>query len=114
MSAQSGKNFLQSISDRDFLGRVVESAVGANLLNSVRGTQIELFYWREADKEVDFVLRLRDKLIAIEVKSNQEFMRHSGIDSFVKQFNPDRILLVGDQGIPLKSFLLTAPSSLFE
>ena len=88
--------------------------MGAHLLNGIRGTQIELFYWREADKEVDYVLRFRDKLIVIEVKSSQEFMRHSGIDSFVKQFNPDRILLVGDQGIPLKSFLLTTPSSLFE
>jgi predicted AAA+ superfamily ATPase len=114
MSAQSGKNFLQAISDKAFLGRLVESAVGAHLLNSIRGTQIELFYWREGDKEVDFVLQLGDKLIAIEVKSNQESIQHSGIDSFVKQFNPDRILLVGDQGIPLKSFLSTAPSSLFE
>lgn len=114
MSAQSGKNFLEAMSDKAFLGRLVESAVGAHLLNSIRGTQIELFYWREGDKEVDFVLQLGEKLIAIEVKSNQESIQHSGIDSFVKQFNPDRILLVGDQGIPLKTFLSTAPSSLFE
>ncbi len=114
MSAQSGKNFLEAMSDKAFLGRLVESAVGAHLLNSIRGTQIELFYWREGDKEVDFVLQLGEKLIAVEVKSNQESIQHSGIDSFVKQFNPDRILLVGDQGIPLKSFLSTTPNSLFE
>ena len=102
------------MSDKAFLGRLVESAVGAHLLNSIRGTQIELFYWREADKEVDFILQLGKKLIAIEVKSNQESIQHSGIDSFVKQFNPDRILLVGDQGIPLKSFLSSTPNSLFE
>lgn len=54
------------------------------------------------------------ELAKIEVKSNQKSIKHSGIDSFVKQFNPDRILLVGDQGIPLKSFLSTVPSSLFE
>lgn len=84
------------------------------MLNSIRGTQIELFYWREGDKEVDFVLQFGDRLIAIEVKSNQESIRRSGIDSFVKQFNPDRILLVGEQRIPLKSFLSTAPSSLFQ
>lgn len=114
MSAQSGKSFLEATEDRVFLGRLVESAVGAHLLNSIRGTQIELFYWREGDREVDFVLRLGDKIIAIEVKNNQESIQHSGIDSFVKQFKPDRILLVGDQGIPLKSFLSTAPNSLFE
>lgn len=113
MSAQSGKNFLEAMSDRAFLGRLIESAVGAHLLNGIRGTQIELTYWREGDKEVDFVLKLGDKVIALEVKSGQESMQRSAIDSFVKQFNPDRILLVGDQGIPLETFLSTTPSSLF-
>ncbi len=115
LSAQSGKNFFEAMTDRVFLGRLVESAVGAHLLNSIRGTQMELFYWREKDKEVDFVLRLGDKLIAIEVKGGPESIRHhSGIDSFLTQFKPDRILLVGDQGIPLKVFLSTNPSTLFE
>lgn len=112
--ALSGKSFFEAMADRAFLGRLIESAVGAHLLNSIRGTQIELFYWREGDKEVDFVLQLGNKLIAIEVKSGQESLHHSGIDSFVKQFKPDRILLVGDQGIPLKTFLSTTPSALFE
>ncbi len=114
LSAQSGKSFLEAMADRVFLGRLIESAVGAHLLNSIRGTRIELFYWREGDREVDFVLQLGDKLIAIEVKSGRESIHRSGIDSFVKQFKPDRILLVGDQGIPLKTFLSTAPNSLFE
>ena len=114
MSAQSGKNFLEAISDRSFFGRLVESAIGAHLLNGIRETQIDLFYWREGDKEVDFVLQLGEKLIVIEVKSGQESIHHSGIDSFVKLFNPDRILLVGDQGIPLKTFLSTTPNTLFE
>jgi uncharacterized protein len=114
MSAQSGKNFLEAMADKAFLGRLVESAVGAHLLNSIRGTQIELFYWREGDKEIDFVLQLGDKLIAIEVKSNQESIEQSRIDSFIKQCRPNRILLVGDQGIPLKTFLFTDPNSLFE
>lgn len=102
------------MNDRLFLGRLVESTLGAHLLNSIRGTQMKLFYWREGDREVDFVLQLGDKLIAIEVKSGQKSIHHSGIDSFVKQFKPHRILLVGDRGIPLKTFLLTAPNSLFE
>jgi uncharacterized protein len=114
LSAQSGKSFFEAMADRAFLGRLIESTVGAHLLNSIRGTQIELFYWREGDREVDFILQLGDKLIAIEVKSGQESLHHSGIDAFVKQFKPNRILLVGDQGIPLESFLSTSPSSLFE
>ena len=75
LSAQSGKSFFEAMADRVFLGRLIESAVGAHLLNSIRGTQIELFYWREGDREVDFVLQLGDKLIAIEVKSGQESIR---------------------------------------
>lgn len=114
LSAQSGKSFFEAMTDSVFLGRLVESAVGAHLLNSIRGTQMELFYWREGDREVDFVLKLGEKLIVIEVKSSHESIHRSGIDSFVKQFKPDRILLVGDQGIPLKTFLSTAPNSLFK
>lgn len=114
MSAQSGKNFLEAMADRVFLGRLIKSAVASHLLNSIRGTQIELFYWREGDKEIDFVLRLGDKLIAIEVKSNYESLQKSGIDSFIKHFKPNRILLVGEQGIPLKTFFSTSLHSLFE
>jgi predicted AAA+ superfamily ATPase len=114
LSAQSGKNFSEAMADKVFLGRLIESAVGAYLLNSIRGTPMELFYWREGDKEVDFVLQWGDKRIAIEVKSGQESLRRSGIDAFVRQFEPDRILLVGDQGIPLEAFLSTPLHALFE
>ena len=114
LSAQSGKNFVEAMADKVFLGRLIESAVGAHLLNGIRGTQIELFYWREGDKEVDFVLQLGEKLIAIEVKSNRDTLRNSGIDAFVEQFKPHRILLVGDQGIPLAQFLSLSPSALFK
>ena len=99
--------------DHVLFGRLVESAVGAHLLNGIRGTQIELFYWREGDKEVDFVLRYGDALVAIEVKSGQESLHHSGMDSFIKQFQPNKILLVGDLGIPLETFLSTDPNSFF-
>lgn len=114
LSAQSEKNFVEAMGDPVFFGRLVESAVGAHLLNGIRGTRMELFYWREGSYEVDFILRFGAKLIAIEVKSGKESIRHSGIDSFVKQFKPDRVLLVGDQGIPLRNFLSTSLHSLFE
>lgn len=107
MSVQSAKNFKEAQRDPVFWGRLTESAVGAYLLNSIRGTQIELFYWREGDKEVDFVLKHGDALTAIEVKSGPESIRHSGIDSFIKQFSPSRVLLIGEQGMPLADFLQT-------
>lgn len=105
MTAQVNKTFKQAKSDRDFWDRLIESVVGAHLLNAIRGTQIELFYWREGDKEVDFVLKRGDSITAIEVKTGFEGIRQSGIDLFVKEFKPDRVLLVGDKGMSVEDFL---------
>ena len=55
----------------DFWGRLVESAEGAHILNSTTGTNIEVFYWREGNQEVDFVLRSGRTITAIEVKSSR-------------------------------------------
>ena len=107
MSASQGMSFIAAREGPVYWGRITESSVGAYLLNSIRGTQIELFYWREEDKEVDFVLKKGAHLTAIEVKSNNTAFRKSGMDLFVKRFNPSRILLVGHQGIPIEKFLKT-------
>lgn len=112
MSAQSNKTFNQAIEDRAYWGRLVESSIGAYLLNSIRGTQIELSYWREGDNEVDFVLKHGDNITAIEVKSGSKNFERSGIDLFVKEFKPNRVLLVGDQGISIADFL-TSPITNF-
>jgi predicted AAA+ superfamily ATPase len=105
MSALSGKSFNEAKQDRAFWGRLVESAVGAYLLNSIRGTQIELYYWREKNFEVDFVLKKGNFITGIEVKSSSEKL--SGMENFAKACNPSKMLLVGDSGIPIKDFLLT-------
>ena len=105
ISAQSNKSFSEAQLDRSFWGRLVESTVGAHLLNSIRAAQIELSYWRQGDLEVDFVLKHGDSITAIEVKSNTDTINRSGMDLFVKEFKPSRVLLVGDKGIPLADFL---------
>lgn len=105
MNAQSSLSYEAARKDHTYWGRVIESAIGAYLLNAIRGTQIELFYWREGDKEVDFVLQHGKSITAIEVKSeNKPFIR-SGMDSFAAKFKPNKILLVGPQGIPIEKFL---------
>jgi hypothetical protein len=109
MTAQSNTTFQQAREDHKFWGRLVESSVGAYLLNSSRGTQVEVFYWREGDKEVDFVLQHGTSLTAIEVKSSRtESFRRSGMDAFVTAFTPSRIILVGEEGIPLEEFFHTS------
>jgi len=86
---------------------LVESAVGAHLVNNTRGKKIEVFYWLERNQEVDFVLRARNNLVAIEVKSGRRRERLLGLEAFSKAFRAKRQLLVGEQGIPVEEFLLT-------
>ena len=45
-------------------GRLVESAVGAHLLNSAPADGVDVSWWREGDAEVDFVLRAGEHITA--------------------------------------------------
>ena len=48
ITAQSGMTQAEAFADREFWGRLTESAVGAHLLNASIGGECELFYWRSA------------------------------------------------------------------
>jgi predicted AAA+ superfamily ATPase len=93
--------------DREHWGRLVESAVGAYLLNGAMASGIEVLYWRERGFEVDFVLRREKRVVAIEVKSGRRRDSLPGLAAFATAFKPSRILLVGGDGIPLEEFLTT-------
>jgi len=105
MSAQSGKTFGEAMADKPFWGHLVESAIGAHLANGIRGTQIELYYWREDNREVDFILKKGKSLTAIEVKSSTPKETLSGLEAFDQAFHPSKILLVGQDGISIEEFL---------
>ena len=107
MTATSPLGFAAARKDREFWGRVVESAVGAHLLNSVTGTSTEIFYWRERGLEVDFVIRRGKTVVALEVKSGRRPAARRGLEAFSRAFKPTRKLLVGADGIPLDEFLST-------
>jgi hypothetical protein len=104
MSAQSSNQQYELIGKPEIYGRWVESAIGAHLLNQCITEQINLYYWREANHEVDFVLQKGDKTIGIEVKSGRNKLS-SGIPVFSQRFKPKKILLVGREGIPVEEFL---------
>jgi len=109
MTAQSQLNLEEAKQDTDFWGRLVESAIGAALMNGLRGENIELFYWSSRNREVDFVLSRRKSLVALEVKSGRRKVTLPGIEAFSNEFPVTRKLLVGAQGIPVEDFLLTPP-----
>ena len=105
MTAQSGLSHDEARTDREFRGRLVESAVGAHLANSAAGGECELFYWRERSQEVDFVVRVGRAVTAIEVKSGRAPDAFPGLGAFAETFKPKRTLLVGGDGISLEEFL---------
>ena len=95
--------FEQVILNRKAWGRIFESAIGAYLVNQAFVHRFEVFYWRERDYEVDFVLRKKGAVVAIEVKSNAE-KRTEGLDKFRKLFHPQTAFIVGDGGISAEDF----------
>lgn len=105
LSALSGYTFAEARADREYWGRQVESAVGAHLANAAAAGECELFYWRERNREVDFVVRAGRRLTAIEVKSGRATGILPGIEAFAAAFKPQRKLLVGGDGIPVEEFL---------
>ena len=105
MTAQSGLTLKEARRDRPLWGRIVESAVGAHLANAAAGGACELYYWRDRDREVDFVARVGQTLTAIEVKSGRPRDAHSGLTALGEAYRLKRKLLVGGDGIPLEEFL---------
>lgn len=106
MTAPSGLTLADVRADGELWGRLVESCVGAHLANAAAARECELFYWREGNHEVDFVVRSGRRLVAIEVKSGRAPQAHSGIGAFATAFRASRSLLVGSGGIAVEEFLL--------
>ncbi len=105
-TASSEMSLAQGRNDSEFWGRLVESAVGAYLANAAAGGECTLYYWRDRNAEVDFVVQARGKLMAIEVKSGRAPTVHAGTAAFASAFKTDRKLLIGNGGIALGDFLL--------
>ena len=105
LTAPSGLTLAEARADGEFWGRLVESAVGAHLASAAASGECQLYYWRERNQEVDFVVRAGRRLAAIEVKSTRAPQFHRGTATFAAAFKPQRALLVGGDGIELGEFL---------
>ena len=105
MTATSGLAPDETLADGELRGRLVESAVGSHLANAAARGACELFYWREGNREVDFVARAGKRLVSIEVKSGRRQDALPGMEAFAAAFKPTRQVLVGADGIHLEEFL---------
>ncbi|WP_029462133.1 ATP-binding protein [Serpentinimonas barnesii] len=106
MTLMSGLTLDEARSDREFWGRLEESAAGAHLANAAMRGECALHYWRDGNLEVDFVVQTGPRVMAIEVKSGRAPLAHAGTAAFAQAFKPQRSLLVGGDGIALEDFLL--------
>ena len=112
LTAALDRSFADLRADHAQWGHLVESAVGVHLLESVRGTGIKVEYWNAGSKEVDYVLRKDDQLVAIEVKSEQA-TSVSGMREFRMKYPQTKPILVGGQGMGLETFFSIGAEDLF-
>lgn len=95
----------------------MESAVGAQLANLAASGLCKLYYWRQGDYEVDFVVQWGKTITAIKVKSfvadpsQRNPIRLSGMAAFSKQHPKARCLLVGGDGVTVEDFLIQPPET---
>lgn len=109
ISAQSGLG-PDETRERHDLGRLVESCVGAHLVNSSSGPDVEVSYWRDRGNEVDFVLRRGEAVAGLEVKSGRPSGALPGLGAFGRAFPAARRYVVGSDGVSLEE-VLTRPAT---
>jgi len=112
LTAQGDSKFSEIDVNPQEWGRLVESSIGAHLINHSVLERYHLYYWREVNKEVDFVLEKNGKIIALEVKSGKRG-ENTGMSAFAEKFHPEKLLLVGTGGIHYEEFLKINPKELF-
>lgn len=105
MTAMLGLTPVEVRAQPELWGRIVESAVGAHVAGAAAAGECSLYYWRDRNREVDFVVENGRQLVAIEVKSGRRRDALPGLEAFVAAFKPGRTLLVGGDGLSVEEFL---------
>lgn len=108
----SSISFMEAREKPDYWGRLVESAVGSHLINTAFTSRIQLYYWRDRNFEVDFIMENHNQLVALEVKSGRK-KSANGLREFAKRYSGSKQLVIGTVGIPWEIFLKTDPLELF-
>lgn len=103
-NAWSELNYSEAVENPKEWGRMAESAVGAYLVSQAQIADYKVYYWRENNDEVDFVLTRRDRKIAIEVKSSRRTV-NAGLPKFKTLYNPYHAITVGSGGLSFEEFL---------
>jgi hypothetical protein len=106
-TAQSHLSFESTQRNPEAWRNLIESVIGAHLINSALSSRIEIFYWKEGNYEVDFVIRKGETVLTLTVKPSKKGVRLGGVEAFSKVQEQHHNLIVGEGGIPVDEFLLT-------
>jgi len=113
LSALGRQSFNEAILDRIKWGNIFESSVGAHLVSQVnKHPNARLFYWRENNTEIDYVVAYESTVIGIEAKSGDEGISQKVQEKFEKCFPGAKIILVGKNGLPYETFMSAELSEL--
>jgi predicted AAA+ superfamily ATPase len=112
LSAQKNENFEEIMQKPAEWGHIIESSVGTHLINHSISQNYSVYYWRERNDEVDFVLERRGKIIAVEIKSNDS-ENIKGLEVFRNKFMPDKSYLISNRGMTWQEILRINPVELF-
>lgn len=105
-------SFSQATIDHAYWGNIFESGIGAYIVSQAFVKRFDVYYWRERNNEVDFILRKKDSIVAIEIKSNAESST-TGLTAFKNLFHPNEAFIVGNGGISPTEFLSMDLRTLF-
>jgi predicted AAA+ superfamily ATPase len=112
LSALQDRTMESITQDPKAWGRWVESVIGAHLINESLKSNLDLYYWRDRNNEIDFVLSYKNRIIGLEVKANLA-RGTKGMSVFQDRFHVDKVMLIGQEGLPIEDFLKMNPIELF-
>lgn len=103
-SVYDDSDFKSIKNDQVKWGRKVEQAVGTHLINSARVNNFQIFYWREVNDEVDFIIQRGKNIIPVEVKIGK-IKSHKGLNTFSNKYNTSNAILISDDAFKWQEFL---------
>ncbi len=94
ITANSNIDFKQALKAKIFRGGLFENAIGAKLFWIAQEKGGELFYWRDRDYEIDYILKSGHNLYAIEVKSGYPDKKPAAFNVFSKRYKDVKKIVI--------------------
>jgi len=106
INAMSQLSLRESRKEKESWGWLIENAVGAYILNQ-KSISLNLYYWRERNHEIDYVVEKGKKRLLIEVKSGRR-RYPAAFKEFQKKYGPCKTITVGPGWIDWETFFTSS------